>query len=101
MKLNQRYLPKSLRFKVCLLIIEGQNKWPHWDLNQVTSGIMDTPNGHIVLYRPGDDLEGPLLMENLCTFEVELEVTSNEFVLEFRVDSYKCKVGECGVLLLF
>ncbi|XP_020882189.1 disease resistance protein TAO1 isoform X4 [Arabidopsis lyrata subsp. lyrata] len=86
-KLNERYLLKSLRFKACLLLVEGQNKWPHWGMNIVTSR---EPNGYIVLYTPSSHLQGPLLMENLYTFEFELVVTSSEFVVEFRVDRYKC-----------
>ncbi|CAL9241988.1 unnamed protein product [Arabidopsis halleri] len=97
-KLNERYLLKSLRFKACLLLVEGQNKWPHWGMNIVTSR---EPNGYIVLYTPSSHLQGPLLMENLYTFEFELVVTSSEFVVEFRVDRYKCAVRECGLIQLF
>ncbi|ANM69004.1 target of AVRB operation1 [Arabidopsis thaliana] len=86
-KLNQKYLLQSLRFKACLLLVEGQNKWPNWGMNLVTSR---EPDGHIVLYTPSSHLQGPLLMENLYTFEFELVVTSSEFVLEFRADRYKC-----------
>ncbi|CAD5333945.1 unnamed protein product [Arabidopsis thaliana] len=56
-------------------------------MNLVTSR---EPDGHIVLYTPSSHLQGPLLMENLYTFEFELVVTSSEFVLEFRADRYKC-----------
>ncbi|ESQ39514.1 hypothetical protein EUTSA_v10000759mg [Eutrema salsugineum] len=95
-KLNQRYLPTSLRFKACLLLVECDSK-----LMQGTSGIMDKPNRHIVTHVPNRYIRRPLSGENLYTFEVELELTSSEFVLEFRVNLYnKCEIIECGLLQL-
>jgi len=42
----------------------------------------------------------PILAEHLLTFELEADVTTNEFFLEFEVNRYEVVIKECGVLQL-
>ncbi|VVB14047.1 unnamed protein product [Arabis nemorensis] len=93
-KLNQRPLPTSMRFKACILLV-----------NKGEDEAFDDEDGldhcFIVTCRKSPRFLYPVLTEHLYTFEVEVEVTSSELVLEFEGSNRdNWKIGECGVLQL-
>ncbi|KAL9810008.1 putative TIR domain, P-loop containing nucleoside triphosphate hydrolase [Arabidopsis thaliana] len=90
-KLNERPLPTSMRYKACILLVRigdygahDRDKWLH-----VAFGVRSTTLGHIIYSG---------LTEHLYTFEIEEKVTSSELVFEFKVENGNhWKIGECGL----
>ncbi|EOA26199.1 hypothetical protein CARUB_v10019637mg [Capsella rubella] len=93
-KLNESPLPKSLRFKACIMLVnthEERGLRPyHWMLVYIKQNDLK------VLCT---DHRIHALKEHIYTFEVEAkEVTSTELVFEFTTKTYdNWKIGECGV----
>ncbi|KAF3546097.1 hypothetical protein DY000_02000499 [Brassica cretica] len=89
-KLNEKPLPKSLRFKACILLVD---KGDHdaCSKEKSTEVFAMYKNRHHRLY--------PALAQHLYTFEVEKEVTSSELLFEFKLESDDVwKIGECGIV---
>ncbi|KAL1198688.1 putative disease resistance protein RPP1 [Cardamine amara subsp. amara] len=90
-KLNEKPLPASMRFKACVLLVnEGDDK----------NGI-ERSGSFFVSCRKRSHHLYPVLTEHLYIFEVEADVTSSELIFEFKVE-YKdnWKIKECGLQLL-
>ncbi|XP_023639285.1 probable disease resistance protein RPP1 [Capsella rubella] len=93
-KLNESPLPKSLRFKACIMPVKINEEAVH-DLLYVYNKIMDKQNDLKVLCK--HDIYR-VLTEHIYTFEVETEeVTLTELLFKFTTKDYKWKIGECGV----
>ncbi|XP_023633866.1 probable disease resistance protein RPP1 isoform X2 [Capsella rubella] len=97
-KLNESPLPKSLRFKACIMLLNiigetGADRCSIW------IEIMDKQNDFKVRCTPISRLIYPVLTEHIYTFEVEAEdVTSTELLFQFTSRyNDKWKIGECGV----
>ncbi|ESQ41079.1 hypothetical protein EUTSA_v10012489mg [Eutrema salsugineum] len=95
-KLKERPLPKSMRFKACILLVYkgDDNEYSPDDYFHLT-------------YREGTKPIKPVLTEHLYTFEFEAKVTSSELVFEFQMeridvpsDNNGWKVEACGLLQL-
>ncbi|EOA12271.1 hypothetical protein CARUB_v10007991mg [Capsella rubella] len=105
-KLNESPLPKSLRFKACIMLLKT-NEETGDDNRSIWIEIMDKQNDFEVRCTPRNYLIYPVLREHIYTFEVEAEdVTSTELLFQFTSpnnDNRKIggndnwKIGECGV----
>ncbi|CAH8270763.1 unnamed protein product [Arabidopsis lyrata] len=84
-KLNEKPLPTSMRFKAILLVHQSDDgkKYP----SSVVS-FWCKKSWHVMY---------PTLAEHLYTFEVETAVTSSELVFEFKLDSSDWKIREFGL----
>ncbi|EOA12287.1 hypothetical protein CARUB_v10008010mg [Capsella rubella] len=99
-KLNESPLPKSLRLKGCIMLVNiNEETVDDHDSMFVKIDIIDKHNDLKVRRTLRDLFIGPLLTEHLYTFEVEAEdVTSTELIFEFTTKTYdNWKIGECGV----
>ncbi|KAG7588355.1 Toll/interleukin-1 receptor homology (TIR) domain superfamily [Arabidopsis suecica] len=97
-KLNDIPLPTTLKFKACILLVYkgDDDEAGVGEMIEISSHIIEKHNGNIVTCRPDDNLLYPPITKHLYIFEVQAEeVTSSEFVVEFRVDSWE--IVECGV----
>ncbi|KAH0944200.1 hypothetical protein HID58_003837 [Brassica napus] len=103
-KLNERPLHKSLRFKGCIALdFKGEGVPPARVIMSVSYRIMDKQNGPIVPCRPIHHRLPPAVSGHLYTFELEADVTSNEPCFEFSVYNPPLllwSIKECGVLQL-
>ncbi|XP_010453168.1 PREDICTED: probable disease resistance protein RPP1 [Camelina sativa] len=91
-KLNERPLPRYMRFKACILLVNNgdceapdrDNKWLH-----ISFGVRSRTSGEYIY---------PCLTEHLYTFGIEAIVTSSELVFEFNVRGRNdWKIGGCGL----
>ncbi|XP_019096906.1 PREDICTED: probable disease resistance protein RPP1 [Camelina sativa] len=103
-KLDERSLDKSLRFKACIMLVEKVHNAPPYSSYSmyVSFKVMDKQNGLIVPCPPGH-LHIPCaatFIGHLYTFDLEVDVTSNELCFELTVYSNEWEVKECGVLQL-
>ncbi|AEE77018.2 disease resistance protein (TIR-NBS-LRR class) family protein [Arabidopsis thaliana] len=101
-KLNERPISTSMRFKACIVLIKCDNDEAGDDGSSlmVHVDIMDKQNGLSVPYSPGIYTIYPLLTEHLYIFQGEAEeVTSTELMFEFETMSNKWDIGECGIIL--
>ncbi|KFK37812.1 hypothetical protein AALP_AA3G032500 [Arabis alpina] len=101
-KLNERSLPISLRFKACILPISNGDDDTVDDesLMPVYISIMDKQNCLTVPYRSRDHILPPPLTEHLYTFEIEAKVTAAELLFEFSIHRDNWEIGQCGVFKL-
>ncbi|EFH39374.1 predicted protein [Arabidopsis lyrata subsp. lyrata] len=83
-KLNEKPLPTSMRFKACILLVRKG----------------DDENGCYVSCKKSRHYLYPPLEEHMYVFEVKADVTSSELVFEFKIDSTNWKIKECGVFQL-
>ncbi|CAN7005824.1 unnamed protein product [Brassica rapa subsp. trilocularis] len=89
-KLNEKPLPKSLRFKACILLVD---KGDHDACSKEKSTQV------FAMYKNDRHMLCPALAQHLYTFEVEKEVTSSELLFEFKLESDDVwKIGECGIV---
>ncbi|KFK24293.1 hypothetical protein AALP_AAs63547U000100, partial [Arabis alpina] len=89
-KLNERPLPTSMRFKACILLVnQDEDEASKFDFLSVICG-----NGEHSL--------DPALTEHLYTFQVEADVTSSELVFEFKLldCNDQWMIQECGIVQL-
>ncbi|XP_023640557.1 probable disease resistance protein RPP1 isoform X4 [Capsella rubella] len=92
-KLNEKPLPTSMRFKACILLVNESD---------------DETCFHVyVTCQKTNKLLYGLFKEHLYIFEVEMDVTTSELIFEFKVrqDDWaigQCnwKIGQCGVIQL-
>ncbi|EOA23685.1 hypothetical protein CARUB_v10016890mg, partial [Capsella rubella] len=101
-KLDESPLPKSLRFKACIMLV-NINVETGDDHCSILIEIMDKHNDFKVRCTPRNHLIYPVLTEHIYTFEVEAEdVTSTEllFEIEIRLNN-NWKVGEWGLYQIF
>ncbi|XP_010463849.1 PREDICTED: probable disease resistance protein RPP1 [Camelina sativa] len=102
-RLNERHLPTSMRFKACILLFDKSVKEKKVEevydrkAMKVSYRIMD--RGVIVPCRPTHYYLAPPLKEHLYSFEFEVDVTSNELFFDFQVDRNEAVIKECGVVL--
>ncbi|EOA12289.1 hypothetical protein CARUB_v10008012mg [Capsella rubella] len=99
-KLNESSLPKSLRFKACIMLVDiNEEAVDEFDLLYVYNKIMNKQNDLEVRCTTRGQIIDQVLTEHIYTFEVETEeVTSTELLFEFTTyNNDKWKVGECGV----
>ncbi|CAA0401964.1 unnamed protein product [Arabidopsis thaliana] len=89
-KLNEKPLPTSMRFKACIVLVNESDDDDDDDGYCLARGVFYRRNWHSL---------NPLLTEHIYTFEVEeVEVTSSELVFEFTIGRNKYwKVVECGL----
>ncbi|KAG7640800.1 Leucine-rich repeat 3 [Arabidopsis suecica] len=103
-KLNQRALPTSMRFKACIVLADnGGHEAGNPGLMEVCLTVMERQNDFITSTCVSKDHIFPeFLREHLYTVEVlvDVEVTSDELVFDFQLNSEKWEIGECGVLEL-
>ncbi|KAL1221320.1 Disease resistance protein TAO1 [Cardamine amara subsp. amara] len=101
-KLNERPLPKPLRFKACILLFSKGDDDTGDDESSMSVHIriMGKQNGLDVPYRSRNHTLPPPLTEHLYTFEVEADVTSTELLFVFYVARDNWEIGECGLLEL-
>ncbi|KAL1188716.1 putative disease resistance protein RPP1 [Cardamine amara subsp. amara] len=101
-KLNERPLPISMRFKACILLFKSVNEKVKevYDRKamKVSYRILDL--GVAVPCRPTHQFLPAPLTEHLYTFEFEVDVRSTMLFFDFQVDSYEAIIKECGVLQL-
>ncbi|KAG7533024.1 Toll/interleukin-1 receptor homology (TIR) domain, partial [Arabidopsis thaliana x Arabidopsis arenosa] len=90
-KLNEKPLPTSMRFKACILLVYKGDDEAHDDENWVDG------NYCVVSCKKSKQYLYPVLAEHVYVFEVEADVTSSELVFEFKIDSKNWKIKECGV----
>lgn len=96
MKLNQRCLPTSFRFKACILLVREDNKADYEECELVILSIVDKQSGRNYGYQ--SQVLRPLLTEHLYTFEGEIKnVESIELFCKFKVESDKWEIRECGI----
>ncbi|XP_020879464.1 disease resistance protein TAO1 [Arabidopsis lyrata subsp. lyrata] len=95
-KLNEKPLPTSMRFKACILLVHKGDDEARDDKNWMDE------NGCYVSCKKSKHYLYPVLAEHMYVFEVEADVTSSELVFEFKIDSKnkKWKIKECGVFQL-
>ncbi|VYS56217.1 unnamed protein product [Arabidopsis thaliana] len=104
-KLNERPPHKPLRFKACVMLVDNVDNPPCGGTYSMylQCKIMDKQNGVIVpCLRPGF-LHLPCAVTfvgHLYTFNLEVDVTSNELCFELTVYCKEWDVKECGVLQL-
>ncbi|CAL9242285.1 unnamed protein product [Arabidopsis halleri] len=93
-KLNEKPLPTSMRFKACILLVHKGDDEARDDKNWMDEkGCYVSCNESVrYLY--------PVLEEHVYVFEVEADVTSSELVFEFKIDIKNWKIKECGVFQL-
>ncbi|XP_010489663.1 PREDICTED: probable disease resistance protein RPP1 [Camelina sativa] len=102
-RLNERHLPTSMRFKACILLFDKSVKEKKVEevydrkAMKVSYRIMD--RGFSFPCRPTHHYLAPPLKEHLYTFEFEVDVTSNELFFDFQVDRNEAVIKECGVQL--
>nr|AHN95333.1 DM2D [Arabidopsis thaliana] len=97
-KLKESSLPRTLRFKACIMLVKGYEEMSS-DKICVGTVIKDEQNDLKVLCTPSYHHIYPVLTEHIYTFELELkEVTSTELVFEFISFRSNWKIGECGIL---
>nr|AHN95334.1 DM2E [Arabidopsis thaliana] len=97
-KLKESSLPRTLRFKACIMLVKGYKEMSS-DKICVGTVIKDEQNDLKVLCTPSYHHIYPVLTEHIYTFELELkEVTSTELVFEFISFRSNWKIGECGIL---
>ncbi|KAG7575895.1 NB-ARC [Arabidopsis thaliana x Arabidopsis arenosa] len=94
-KLSERPLPTSMRFKACILLVNKVDDEAGDDKN-LMAGI----DPLVVNCKRSEHMLYPVLTEHLYIFEVEAEVTSSELVFEFKVNHNDWKIGKCGVVQL-
>ncbi|KAG7636172.1 putative TIR domain, AAA+ ATPase domain, P-loop containing nucleoside triphosphate hydrolase [Arabidopsis thaliana] len=103
-KLNQRALPTSMRFKACIVLADkGDHEASNEGRMEVCLTIMERQNDFITSTCVSKNHSfRDFLTEHLYTFEVlvDVEVTSDELVFDFKLNSEKWEIGECGVLEL-
>ncbi|KAF3506530.1 hypothetical protein F2Q69_00000440 [Brassica cretica] len=91
-KLNGKPLPKSVRFKVCILLLYKDDH---------DACFKEKWTEAVVMYKNKSERLNPSLAEHLYTFRVEAEVTSSELLFEFKLRSDDVwKIGECGIVQL-
>ncbi|EOA12268.1 hypothetical protein CARUB_v100080090mg [Capsella rubella] len=99
-KLDESSLPKSLRFKACIMLVKTNEEtvYDHGWMD-VYIKIMDKQNDLEVRCKLCGHFIDPLLTKHIYTFEVEAEdVTSTEILFEFTLcHNDNWKIGECGV----
>ncbi|KAG7579061.1 Leucine-rich repeat 3 [Arabidopsis thaliana x Arabidopsis arenosa] len=104
MTLNQRDLPTSLRFKACIVLADnGDHEAGNEGCMEVCLTTMERQNDFISSTCISKNLSfRHFLTEHLYAFEVlvEVEATSEELVFDFKLNSEKWEIGECGVLEL-
>ncbi|KAF8084537.1 hypothetical protein N665_0714s0024 [Sinapis alba] len=90
-KLNEKPLPKSMRFKACILLL---NKGDHDACSKEKSTEV------FLMYKDGSQNLSPALAEHLYTFQIKAEVNSSELLFEFKLssDDVDWKIGECGLI---
>ncbi|CAN6817411.1 unnamed protein product, partial [Brassica oleracea] len=98
-KLNERPLPVSLRFKACILPISkvDDDTGDDESLMSVYITIMEQHNGLRVPCKPRNQCLPPPLTGHLYTFEIEAKLTSTDLTFEFNVHRENWEIGECGV----
>ncbi|KAG2334245.1 hypothetical protein Bca52824_005425 [Brassica carinata] len=90
-KLNEKPLPKSMRFKACILLL---NKGDHDD-----ACYEENSTEVFCQYNDSMHMLHPALAEHLYTFQIEAEVTSSELLFEFKLKTDDVwKIGECGLV---
>ncbi|CAH8278614.1 unnamed protein product [Arabidopsis lyrata] len=89
-KLNEKPLPTSMRFKACILLVHKGDNEENW---------MDKNDCYVFCKKSRQHLY-PVLEEHVYVFEVEADVTSSELVFEFKIRSKNWKIKECGVFQL-
>ncbi|KAL1198681.1 putative disease resistance protein RPP1 [Cardamine amara subsp. amara] len=94
-KLNEKPLPASMRFKACVMVV---NK----DDDEAGVDKLDRIHSLIVRCRKSEHFLYPVLTEHLYIFEVEADVTSSELIFEFKLEKNfnNWKIEECGLQLL-
>ncbi|VYS52345.1 unnamed protein product [Arabidopsis thaliana] len=101
-KLNQRALPTSMRFKACIVLADnGDHEAGNEGCMEVCLTIMERQNDFITSTCVSKNHSfQDFLTEHLYTVEVlvDVEVTSDELVFDFKLNSEKWEIGECGVL---
>ncbi|EOA23417.1 hypothetical protein CARUB_v10016598mg [Capsella rubella] len=97
-KLNESPLPKSLRFKACIMLV-NINEESVDDSMHVDIEIMDKQNDLKVRCTPSGHYIYRFLTEHIYIFEVEAEdVTSTELLFEIGIGyNKKWKIGEWGL----
>ncbi|KAG7583747.1 Toll/interleukin-1 receptor homology (TIR) domain superfamily [Arabidopsis suecica] len=104
LKLNQRALPESMRFKACIVLADiSDHEAGNEGCMDVCLTIMERQNDFITSTCVSKNHTfRHFLPEHLYTFEVivEVEVTSDELVFDFKLNSEKWEIRECGVLQL-
>lgn len=89
-KLNEKPLPKSLRFKACILLVD---KGDHDACSKEKSTQV------FAMYKNHRHWLYPALAQHLYTFVVKEEVTSSELLFEFKLQKDDVwKIGECGIV---
>ncbi|XP_019100154.1 PREDICTED: probable disease resistance protein RPP1 isoform X2 [Camelina sativa] len=109
-KLNELSLPTSLRFKACVIMDMDKEETDDDDDDDddvdddaswmgVTIDITDEQKDlNVWCLPPGPRNTKRFLAEHIYTFEIdEGEVTSTELIFDFKIDSDKWKMGECGL----
>ncbi|EFH39376.1 predicted protein [Arabidopsis lyrata subsp. lyrata] len=93
-KLNEKPLPTSMRFKACILLVHKGDNEARDDKNWMDE------NCYIVSCKKSKHYLYPVLAEHVYVFEVEADVTSSGLVFEFKIRSKNWKIKECGVFQL-
>ncbi|XP_020875315.1 LOW QUALITY PROTEIN: probable disease resistance protein RPP1 [Arabidopsis lyrata subsp. lyrata] len=93
-KLNEKPLPTSMRFKACILLVHKGDNEARDDKNWMDENV------YIVSCNESTHYLYPVLAEHVYVFEVEADVTSSELVFEFKISSKNWKIKECGVFQL-
>ncbi|KAG2334244.1 hypothetical protein Bca52824_005424 [Brassica carinata] len=89
-KLNEKPLPISTRFKACILLVD---KGDHDACSEKKSMRV------VVGCKHKTESLYPALAEHLYTFRVKAEVTSSELLSDFKLKSDDVwKIGECGLV---
>ncbi|CDY51851.1 BnaA03g56180D [Brassica napus] len=89
-KLNEKPLPKYLRFKACILLVD---KVDHDACSKEKSTEV------FAMYKNRRHRLYPALAQHLYTFRVDEKVTSSELLFEFKLESDEVwKIGECGIV---
>ncbi|KAL9299385.1 putative P-loop containing nucleoside triphosphate hydrolase, leucine-rich repeat domain superfamily [Arabidopsis thaliana] len=102
-KLNQRAFPTSMRFKACIVLADNDDhEAGNEGCMEVCLTIMERQNDFITSTCVSENYFLDFLTEHLYTVEVlvDVEVTSDELVFDFKLNSEKWEIGECGVLEL-
>ncbi|KAF2611485.1 hypothetical protein F2Q70_00007297 [Brassica cretica] len=89
-KLNEKPLPISMRFKACILLVSKGDD---------DACFKEKSTEVYVVYKNRGEELYPPLAQHLYTFPVEAEVTSSELLFEFKLNSDDVwKIGECGLV---